>query len=117
MITAEEAREMYEKETLNLIKRREEKYKNDIAKIESLIKSTCKLENHESGSERCCKVKFVDNKANLSPDELIYDKVVFSRILNELEVNGFTVYNHIEPTFRFNEFGSTLATGYIGISW
>lgn len=119
MITAEEARKLVEKESEERKKARQKIYETYVDKIEILIKATCKLVDLSDPIpiSKCCRVKFVDDKTNLSPDELIYDKVVFSRILNELKNNGFTVYNHIKPSFKFNEFGSNLATGYIEISW
>ena len=119
MITAEEARKLIEEESKEREKARQKIYETYLDKIEILIKATCKLEDLSATSTRCCKVKFVDDKDNLNLDEFIFDDVVVSKIIDELETNGFKVDSYIKPSFglRFNEFGSHLATGYIEISW
>ena len=93
MITAEEARKLVEEESKEREKARQKIYETYVNKIETLIKTTCKLKDL-SASTRRCKVKFVNDKANLNLDELVYDDVVVSRIMDELETNGFKVDNY-----------------------
>ena len=116
MITAEEARKLSETEDMIRDKRREEKYEEDMKKIEDWIRTCIRIKVKENKSVRQCEIRFVDH-GDTQANELIYDSVVIGKIQDTLKENGFLITNKTIPSFKFNEFGSVCAVGSMIISW